>query len=105
MKTTEEQIGRPVRVDEPNRFDVAGRLLALAEILRDSERAEGPEAGGRSSTVLRALAEAVSLYGIEYGQGWIQGFWHGQGVRVHETWVAARSLLEGREDPRTPLLG
>lgn len=101
MKTTEAQIGRPVGVDEPNRFDVAGRLLALAEIVGE-RRIEEDEV--RSSIVLHALAEVVALHGIEYGQGWIQGYWYGKGVEVHQTWIAARALLEGREDPRT-LLG
>ena len=84
------------------RFEIAGRLLALSEEISAKAKVDGPEEAGRDPLLLHALAQAVALHGIEYGRGWIQGLWHGQGVRIHSTWIASRDILgEPRIDPRS----
>lgn len=90
MKTTDRELAEGA---SDNRFEVAGRILALAEIIREVERVEGADQDGRSQTILRSLAEVTALHGVDFGRGWIQGLWHGQGVRIHQTWVDARALL------------
>lgn len=88
-KTTVQDIQRAVRVDEENRFALAGRILAHAEILR-----EDGETGDAS--LLARLAEVVALHGAEYGRGWIQGAHHTAGVRIHGPWMIGAEVLEHR---------
>jgi hypothetical protein len=86
-KITLQQIRRPVRVDEENRFDLAGRLLAHAAILE----AEGET---HDAGILSRVAAVVAAEGPEYARGWVEGGHYFAGVRIHDTWMIASEVLE-----------
>jgi len=95
--TRENEVYEPV-LDGDGRFQAAGRLLALSRIVI-SNKADGL-LEERTSHVLSSLAEVVSLYGVAYGQGWIEGWHHAVGVREHDTWRSACRIL-GEPTPLT----
>lgn len=93
MKTTTQQINRPVRVDEENRFDLAGRLLARAEILLQ-------EGEAHDHGLLTRLAQVVAAQGTEYARGWLEGAHYTAGFRIHDAWMIGSEILESHR-PKT----
>lgn len=89
-KTTAEQIRRAVQVDEENRFDLAGRILAASELVAD----EGEDRS--DSLLLHHLAVIVSREGPEYARGWLEGAHHIGGVRIHNAWLQGLGILDRR---------
>jgi hypothetical protein len=90
MKTTTQQIRRAVEIDEENRFDLSGRLLAHAAILE--AEGESHDAG-----ILSRIAQVVAAEGPEYARGWVEGAHYFAGVRIHDVWMIATEVLERRK--------
>jgi hypothetical protein len=90
MKTTIAQIRRPVEVEEENRFDLAGRLLARAEILLQ-------EGEAHDHGLLTRLAQVVAAEGPEYARGWLEGAHYTAGVRIHDAWMIGTDILQRRK--------
>lgn len=90
MKTTIAQIRRAVQVDEENRFDLAGRILARAEILLQ-------EGEAHDHGLLTRLAQIVAAQGPEYARGWLEGAHYTAGVRIHDAWMIGSEILERRK--------
>lgn len=86
-KTTPEQILRAVEINEPNRFDLAGRILALSLLWRDDAmlRDEG--------LILERIAGVCALQGPEAAYLWVQGVHYSEGVRMHGAWTSALRIL------------
>jgi len=97
MATTIEATVRSGEDARDGRFFVAGRLLALARVVHERGRsggsAEWDPVETRDWLLLTTLAEIVAAEGVNYGRGWLEGLHHTAGVRVHETWTAAREIL------------
>lgn len=91
MITTEQMVYEPTPVDGDARFQVAGRLLAVAAIVV-LNKANGLEEE-RTSHILRSLGEIVAQHGTDVGRGWLEGWHHATGTRDHDTWMTALRIL------------